>query len=51
MRLSRETRLGCYAFWELVTFLLNGLIFSLIGLQLGGIVEGLSEYPVATQRP
>jgi CPA1 family monovalent cation:H+ antiporter len=45
---SAETRLQGYAFWELVTFLLNGLIFSLIGLQLGGIVEGLSEYSVAT---
>jgi monovalent cation/hydrogen antiporter len=37
-----------YAFWELVTFLLNGLIFSVIGLQLGGIVEGLSGYSAAT---
>jgi CPA1 family monovalent cation:H+ antiporter len=40
-----------YAFWELVTFLLNGLIFALIGLQLRSIVERLSEssqYPVAT---
>ena len=46
--ISAETRLQGYAFWELVTFLLNGLIFSLIGLQLGAIVEGLSEYPVTT---
>jgi Na+/H+ antiporter len=46
--ISPETRLQGYAFWELVTFLLNGLIFSLIGLQLGSIVEGLSEYSAAT---
>jgi monovalent cation/hydrogen antiporter len=46
--ISPETMLQGYAFWELVTFLLNGLIFSLIGLQLGGIVEGLSEYSAAT---
>jgi Na+/H+ antiporter len=46
--ISPETRLQGYAFWELVTFLLNGLIFGLIGLQLGGIVEGLSEYSVTT---
>jgi Na+/H+ antiporter len=49
--ISPETRLQGYAFWELVTFLLNGLIFSLIGLQLSSIVERLSErdpYPVAT---
>jgi CPA1 family monovalent cation:H+ antiporter len=49
--ISSETRIRGYAFWELVTFLLNGLIFALIGLQLGGIVERLSEstqYSVAT---
>jgi Na+/H+ antiporter len=46
--ISPETRLQGYAFWELVTFLLNGLIFSLIGLQLGSIVGGLSEYSAAT---
>jgi Na+/H+ antiporter len=46
--ISPETRLQGYAFWELVTFLLNGCIFSLIGLQLGGIVEGLSGYSAAT---
>jgi monovalent cation/hydrogen antiporter len=46
--ISPETRLQGYAFWELVTFLLNGFIFSLIGLQLGGIVEGLSGYSAAT---
>lgn len=44
-----QTRLQGYAFWELVIFLLNGLIFALIGLQLGSIVERLSgsEYEVA----
>jgi monovalent cation/hydrogen antiporter len=42
-----EVRLQGYAFWELVTFWLNGLIFALIGLQLRSIVEGLSDYPVA----
>jgi CPA1 family monovalent cation:H+ antiporter len=41
--ISPEVRLQGYAFWELVTFLLNGMIFSLIGVQLGGIVERLSE--------
>ena len=46
--ISPETRLQGYAFWELVTFLLNGLIFGLIGLQLGGIVGELSEYSAAT---
>ena len=41
--ISPETRIQGYAFWELVTFLLNGMIFALIGLQLRGIVERLSE--------
>jgi monovalent cation/hydrogen antiporter len=44
--IAAETRLQGYAFWELVTFLLNGLIFALIGLQLRGIVGRLSEYSV-----
>jgi Na+/H+ antiporter len=46
--ISPETRLQGYAFWDLVTFLLNGLIFALIGLQLRSIVESLSDYPAAT---
>ncbi len=45
--LTPGTRLQGYAFWELVTFLLNGFIFILIGLQLGAIVGRLSEYSVA----
>jgi monovalent cation/hydrogen antiporter len=46
--ISPEVRLQGYAFWELVTFLLNGLIFALIGLQLPDITERLSEDPVTT---
>jgi monovalent cation/hydrogen antiporter len=38
-----QARLQAYAFWELVIFLLNGVIFGLIGLQLRSIVERLSE--------
>jgi CPA1 family monovalent cation:H+ antiporter len=41
---SSGTRLQGYATWELITFLLNGLIFILIGLQLRSVVEGLDEY-------
>jgi monovalent cation/hydrogen antiporter len=41
---SSGTRLQGYATWELITFLLNGLIFILIGLQLGSVVESLDEY-------
>ena len=42
--ISSGTRLQGYATWELITFLLNGLIFILIGLQLRSVVEGLGEY-------
>lgn len=41
---SSGTRLQGYAMWELITFLLNGLIFILIGLQLRNVVRGLGEY-------
>jgi monovalent cation/hydrogen antiporter len=42
--ISSGTRLQGYAVWELITFLLNGLIFVLIGLQLRNVVGGLDEY-------
>ena len=45
--ITSEARLQAYAFWELVAFLLNGLIFALIGLQLSSIVERLSAFSVA----
>lgn len=40
-RLSAETRIQGTAFWGIVIFLLNGLIFILIGLQLRGVLSGL----------
>lgn len=46
--LSPSTRLQTRAVWEAVVFLLNGLIFILIGLQLPGIMAALSEVPVTT---
>ncbi|HEX6709504.1 MAG TPA: Na+/H+ antiporter [Rubrobacter sp.] len=42
--ISSGARLQGYAVWELITFLLNGLIFVLIGLQLRNVVGGLDEY-------
>jgi Na+/H+ antiporter len=41
---SSGTRLQGFATWELITFLLNGLIFILIGLQLRGVIGGLDAY-------
>jgi monovalent cation/hydrogen antiporter len=39
---SARTRLQTIATWEVMTFLLNGLLFILIGLQLRTIVKSLS---------
>jgi monovalent cation/hydrogen antiporter len=39
--LTSRTRLNAYVFWEMVVFLLNGLIFVLIGLQLPRILHAL----------
>jgi monovalent cation/hydrogen antiporter len=40
--MSAKTRLQSIATWEVVTFLLNGLLFILIGLQLRTMVESFS---------
>jgi monovalent cation/hydrogen antiporter len=42
--LSSRTRLNAYVFWEMVVFLLNGLVFVLIGLQLPRILHTLSGH-------
>jgi monovalent cation/hydrogen antiporter len=36
-----ETRLQGDAFWEILTFLMNGLLFALVGLSLPAVVDGL----------
>lgn len=46
--MSAETRIRATSVWAVVDFLLNGLIFILIGLQLPGIVSELSEYEFVT---
>jgi CPA1 family monovalent cation:H+ antiporter len=38
---SQQTRLNAYGSWGTVIFLLNGVIFILIGLQLPSILEGI----------
>jgi monovalent cation/hydrogen antiporter len=42
------SRLQTSAVWRLVDFLLEGLVFLLIGQQLRNVVTGLSEYRVST---
>jgi Na+/H+ antiporter len=39
--ISARTRLEAFSFWRMVVFLLNGIIFILIGLQLPAVVSGL----------
>ncbi|MBD3884836.1 Na+/H+ antiporter [Phormidium tenue FACHB-886] len=43
-----RTRLQAIAVWELFVFLLNGLVFILIGLQLPRILEAIAERSVPT---
>ncbi len=38
---SANTRLQAYAVWEMLVFVLNGLLFILVGLQLPRVVRGL----------
>jgi monovalent cation/hydrogen antiporter len=40
--LTSRTRLNLFMFWEMIVFLLNGLVFVLIGLQLPRILHALS---------
>ena len=41
---SYQTRLRTRAVWDTVIFLLNGIVFILIGLQLPGILKEIKEY-------
>lgn len=42
---SASTRLTALAFWRTLVFLLNGMVFMLIGLQLPEIVRNLHQHP------
>ncbi|MGA8143114.1 MAG: Na+/H+ antiporter [Candidatus Acidiferrales bacterium] len=42
--LSIGARLKGYAVWDTLTFILNGFVFILIGLQLPYVLEGIREY-------
>jgi Na+/H+ antiporter len=42
------TRLSGNAFWEITTFLLNALLFALVGLQLHGILDRLGDRSTAS---
>lgn len=42
--LNHQSRIQAYGVWETITFVLNGLVFILIGLALPTIVRGLEGY-------
>lgn len=44
--LNYESRIQAYGVWSSLIFLLNGLVFILIGLQLPSIIQGLGEYSI-----
>jgi NhaP-type Na+/H+ or K+/H+ antiporter len=46
-RFTPETRLQSYSFWQTLVFLLDSLLFVLIGLQFPAILEGLRERSVS----
>jgi CPA1 family monovalent cation:H+ antiporter len=41
---SAQTRIEAEASWNTVLFIVNGLVFTLIGLQLPAVMAGLDEY-------
>jgi CPA1 family monovalent cation:H+ antiporter len=43
LMITARTRLQAFAFWETITFLLNGFVFIVIGLQLPRILHGNRE--------
>lgn len=44
---SVQTRIRMNHFWETIIFLLNGLVFILIGLQLPDIIDDLGDRPLS----
>jgi len=44
--LEADTRLQAAAVWEMIVFVLNGLLFILVGLQLRGILADIAALPV-----
>jgi monovalent cation/hydrogen antiporter len=45
--LTNESRIKAYAVWDVLMFVLNGLVFILIGLQLHTVMAGIQDYSVS----
>jgi Na+/H+ antiporter len=41
---TQQSRIMAYAVWDVVQFILNGLIFILIGLQMREVMKGMTDY-------
>jgi len=41
---SNQSRIMAYSVWEVITYILNSLIFIFIGLQLRNVMNGITEY-------
>ncbi|MEP6684330.1 MAG: Na+/H+ antiporter [Parafilimonas sp.] len=41
---SNQSRIMAYAVWDVVVYILNSLIFILIGLQLRSVMQGIHDY-------
>jgi monovalent cation/hydrogen antiporter len=48
--LSSQTRLRGGPVWEMLEFILNGFVFILIGLQLPGVLHGLSDHEFSVRQ-
>jgi CPA1 family monovalent cation:H+ antiporter len=46
--ITPQTRIQAFAVWEILVFLLNALLFVLLGLQLPSVIEGLDGYSALT---
>jgi monovalent cation/hydrogen antiporter len=45
---NAQVRIQAVAVWEIVQYLLNALLFVLVGLQLPVVIDALGEFPAAT---
>ena len=44
---NAQTRLQGFAFWTILVFIVNAALFTLVGLQLPIVIDGLDEWPFA----
>jgi Na+/H+ antiporter len=44
--ITAQDRIRARAFWQITSFLLNGTLFVLVGVELRGAVSGLTSYPI-----